>query len=363
MSTFGKAIPVNLFGESHGKAIGITINNLPGGIKLDIEKINQELFKRRPKSKLSTSRREQDEVVFLSGFFDGKTTGTPLTVVVNNNDTRSRDYTPNILRPSHADYTAHMKYNQSQDYRGGGHFSGRLTTPIVILGAIAQQILEQKGIIIASHINSIKDMNDLNFSDVTPNEEILRKLQQSDFPLINNDDQSLFEDVILNAKEHKNSVGGTIETCILNMPVGYGDPFFDSIESILAHLLFSVPAIKGVEFGKGFDITTLLGSEANDPFQIVDGKISTKTNHSGGIQGGISNGMPITFKVAVKPTASIGLPQETVDIETMSPTTLNLQGRHDPCIVHRVIHVINAITAYGILETMARKEGLSWINS
>ena len=363
MSTFGKAIPINLFGESHGKAVGITINNLPGGIKLDIEKINQELFKRRPKSNLSTPRREKDEIVFLSGFFNGKTTGTPLTVVIHNNDTRSRDYTPNILRPSHADYTAHIKYNQSQDYRGGGHFSGRLTTPLVILGAIAQQVLEQRGIIVASHINSIKDIKDLTFSETTISEEVLRKLQQSDFPLINEDKKSIFEEVILNAKANKNSVGGTIETCILNLPVGYGDPFFESVESVLAQLLFSVPAIKGIEFGKGFDITKLFGSEANDSFQIKDGIISTKSNHSGGIQGGISNGMPITFKVAVKPTSSIGIPQETINLETMSPTILELQGRHDPCIVHRVIHVINAITAYGILEIMARKEGLLWINS
>lgn len=363
MSTFGKAIPVNLFGESHGKAIGITINNLPGGIELDLNKINHELLKRRPKSNLSTPRREQDDIEFLSGFFNGKTTGTPLTLVIHNNDTRSRDYTQNILRPSHADYTAHIKYNQSQDYRGGGHFSGRLTTPIVILGSIAQQILEQKGIIIASHINSIKDQKDSNFSEVLPTEEVLRSLQQSDFPLINTENKSLFEDVILNAKENRNSVGGTIETCILNLPVGYGHPFFESIESVLAQLLFSVPAIKGVEFGKGFDITKLFGSEANDPFEVLNGKITTKTNNSGGIQGGISNGMPITFKVAVKPTASIGLPQETVDIDTMTPTILELKGRHDPCIVHRVIHVINAITAYGILEIMARKEGSSWINS
>ncbi len=363
MSTFGNAIPVNLFGESHGKAIGITINNLPGGIELDLEKIHQELFKRRPKSNLSTPRREQDEIEFLSGYFNGKTTGTPLTVVIRNMDTRSRDYTPNILRPSHADYTAHMKYNQSQDYRGGGHFSGRLTAPIIILGAIASQLLEQKGILVASHINSIKDQEDLNFEDIPLSNEILKKLLQSDFPLINEDNKSSFEEVILNAKANKNSVGGTIETCILNLPVGYGDPFFDSVESVLAHLLFSVPAIKGVEFGKGFAITKLHGSEANDSFVLEDGKISTRTNNSGGIQGGISNGMPIIFKVAVKPTASIGVPQDTVDIEKMESTVLELKGRHDPCIVHRVVHVINAITAYGILDIMARKEGLSWINS
>lgn len=363
MSTFGKAIPVNIFGESHGKAIGVTINNLPGGITLDLDRIHHELFKRRPKSKLSTPRREQDEIEFLSGYFNGKTTGTPLTVVIHNLDTRSRDYTPNILRPSHADYTAHVKYNKSEDYRGGGHFSGRLTATIIILGAIAAQILEQKGIIIASHINSIKDQNDLSFAEVTPNDELLKTLLQSDFPLINEDNKSLFEEIILNAKANKNSVGGTIETCILNMPVGFGNPFFDSIESVLSHLLFSVPAIKGVEFGKGFDITKMLGSEANDSFYVEDNTIKTKSNNSGGIQGGISNGMPITFKVAVKPTASIGVAQETVDVETMENTILELKGRHDPCIVHRVVHVINAITAYGILEIITRKEGTSWINS
>lgn len=363
MSTFGKAIPVNLFGESHGKAIGITINNLPGGIELDIERINRELLKRRPKSNLSTPRREQDEIEFLSGYFNGKTTGTPLTVVIHNMDTRSRDYTPSILRPSHADYTAHVKYNQSQDYRGGGHFSGRITAPIIILGAIASQILEQKNIQVASHINSIKDQYDLSFEDVFPTSDVLKTLLQSDFPLINEENESLFEEVILDAKSNKNSVGGTIETCVLNLPAGLGNPFFESIESVLSHLLFSVPAIKGVEFGKGFDITTMFGSEANDSFKVEEGIITTRTNNSGGIQGGISNGMPITFKVAVKPTASIGLPQETVNIETMEPTTLELKGRHDPCIVHRVVHVINAITAYGILEIMARKEGLSWINS
>ena len=363
MSTFGNSIPVNIFGESHGKAIGITINNLPGGIELDLIRIKKELYKRRPKSKLSTPRREQDELEFLSWYFQGKTTGSPLTIIIPNNDTRSRDYTPNILRPSHADYTSYVKYNGAQDYRGGGHFSGRLTATIIILGAIASQILEQKGILVASHIHSIKDKNDKSFAEVNLNTDTLKRLLQSDFPLLKEENKSEFEEIILNAKTNENSVGGTIETCILNLPAGYGDPFFDSVESVLSHLLFSVPAIKGVEFGKGFDITKLFGSEANDPFQVKDGKIFTKSNNSGGIQGGISNGMPIIFKVAVKPTASIGLTQETVDIDTMKPVSLDLKGRHDPCIVHRVVHVINAITAYGILEIIARKEGTSWINS
>lgn len=363
MSTFGNMIQVNLFGESHGNAIGVIINNLPGGIELDLDLIRQELTKRRPKSNLSTPRQEKDEFEFLSGYFNGKTTGTPLTIAIKNKDTRSRDYTPNILRPSHADYTAHIKYNQSEDYRGGGHFSGRITTPIVILGAICSQILSSKEITIGSHIASIKNVSDQKFDISNTNSVTLKNLKQSDFPLLDATKKDHMQNVILNAKEDKDSVGGTVETCITGLKPGYGDPFFDSIESTLAHLLFSVPAIKGVEFGKGFDITNLFGSEANDQFIMEDGLIKTSSNNSGGIQGGISNGMPIIFKVAVKPTASIGKKQNTVDVDKMENVELELVGRHDPCIVHRVIHVINAITAYGILETIVRKEGMQWINS
>lgn len=361
MSTFGKAIPINLFGESHGEAIGIVINNLPAGIELDLERISNELLKRRPKSNLSTPRQEQDNYRIVSGFFNGKTTGTPLTVMIPNKDTRSKDYSPNILRPSHADFSAHNKYNGNQDFRGGGHFSGRITAPIVILGAICSQILEQKGITIASHIHSIKDLKGPDFTQVKPTVELLEKLKQSDFPTIDTNYEERFKSIILNAKESKDSVGGIIETAIIGQYPGIGNPFFESIESVLSHLLFSVPAVKGVEFGKGFDITSLFGSEANDPFFIDNKSIKTSTNNSGGIQGGISNGMPITFKVAVKPTASIGKPQKTVDIDKLQNVTLNLQGRHDPCIVHRVIHVINAITAYGMLELIVREEGVSWI--
>jgi chorismate synthase len=352
-----------LYGESHGNAIGIIINNLPGGIPIDLDRIRFDLTKRRPKSNISTSRQEKDLFEFLSGYYDGKTTGTPLTIAIKNNDTRSRDYTPNILRPSHADYTAYVKYNGSQDYRGGGHFSGRITTPIVILGSIAAQILEQKGIYIASHIKSIKDVSDETFTQETTKSDTLKTLLLSDFPLLNSNVEDEMKETILDAKRQKDSVGGVVETAIVGLSAGYGDPFFDSIESTLAHLLYSVPAVKGVSFGAGFDITTLYGSEANDNF-VTDGKnITTTSNNSGGIQGGISNGMPITFNVAIKPTASIGKPQNTVDIDTLSNTVLELKGRHDPCIVHRVIHVINAITSYGILEIIARKEGLQWINS
>lgn len=363
MSAFGKNIEVNLFGESHGKAIGIVINNLPAGITLDETKIKETLTLRRPKGNISTPRQEKDPYEIVSGYFNNKTTGTPLTILIPNGDTRSKDYTPEILRPSHADYTAFMKYNNHHDYRGSGHFSGRITAPIVILGSICNQILEKKGITIGSHITSIKDEEVSRISQENINTETLKRLYWSDFPTINKEDEDTFKQVILNAKEEKDSVGGKVETIITGLNAGYGDPFFESIESVLSHLIFSVPGIKGIEFGQGFNITKLFGSEANDSFGISNGNIYTKTNHSGGIQGGISNSMPIIFQTAIKPTASIGKAQNTVNIKTLEETTLELKGRHDPCIVHRVIHVINAITSYGVLELITRKDGMSWITS
>ena len=361
MSTYGQVIHINLFGESHGESIGIVINNLPAGLILDKDRISHELYKRRPKSKLSTPRQEKDEYTIVSGYFNNKTTGTPLTILIPNMDTRSRDYTPEVLRPSHADYTAYEKYNNNQDYRGSGHFSGRITTPLVILGAICSQLLEHKGIFVSSHIASIKDQTDEQFDKTKISLDLIKKLNSSDFPVINEAIKKKYEHIILNAKENKDSVGGTIETSIVGIKPGYGNPFFDSIESILAHLLFSVPAVKGVEFGRGFEISSLFGSEANDSFILDNGSIKTKTNNSGGIQGGITNGMPIIFKTAIKPTASIGKKQKTVNIAEMKETTLELVGRHDPAIVHRVIHVINAITAYGILDVLVRKEGTQWL--
>jgi chorismate synthase len=362
MSTFGKNLIINLFGESHGEMIGIIINNLPAGITLDEDRINLELSKRRPKGKISTPRQEQDPYKIVSGYFNNKTTGSPLTIIIPNGDTISKDYNKSILRPSHADYTSYIKYKDFNDYRGSGHFSGRITTPLVILGAICSQILEQKGIIVSSHILSIKDQEESRFSYKTLQKEVLKTLNLSDFPLLEPEKESLFKDIILEASTNKDSVGGIVETAINGLNPGYGDPFFESIESVIAHLIFSVPAVKGIDFGAGFDITRMFGSQANDPFTVIDGKIQTKSNHSGGIQGGISNGMPIVFKTAIKPTASIGKPQETIDISTNKAVKLELIGRHDPCIVHRVIHVINAITSYAILELILRKEGLGWIN-
>jgi len=361
MSTFGKIFPINIFGESHGEAIGIVINNLPGGIKLDFDLINAALLKRRPKSKLSTPRQEKDLYRIVSGYFNGQTTGSPLTIMIENNDTKSRDYSLNIMRPSHADYAAHIKYNGAEDYRGGGHFSGRITTPLVILGSISNQILAKKGIVIASHISSIKSVQDADFDDIKVDFVNLQRLLNSDFPTIDIDIEEKMKALILKAKDNQDSVGGIVETMISGITVGYGEPFFDSMESIISHLIFSIPAIKGISFGKGFDITKLYGSESNDEFYIEDGNVKTKTNNSGGIQGGISNGMPIIFKTAVKPTSSIGKEQHTIDILSNKNVKHSIKGRHDPCIVHRVIHVINAVTAYAVLEMIARREGTLWI--
>lgn len=361
MSTFGTVIHINLWGESHGHAVGIVINNLPAGLTLDHKRIEHELLKRRPKSNLSTPRQEQDPYKIISGYFNDKTTGAPLTIVIPNSDTHSSDYNPDVIRPSHSDYTAKVKYNNFNDYRGGGHFSGRLTAPLVVLGAICNQILEAKGIFVGSHIASIKDKKDDLFTLNNITDKTLKTLNSRDFPLLNSSIKADMEDTILKAKEQHDSVGGTIETAVLGIPAGYGDPFFDKVESIVSHLLFSIPAVKGLSFGDGFALTTMFGSESNDPFILENGQIKTSTNHSGGIQGGITNGMPLVFTTAIKPTSSIGKPQQTVNMTTMEEVTFTLEGRHDPAIVHRVVHVINALTSYAMVELITRSEGPKWI--
>jgi chorismate synthase len=361
MSSFGTVIHIDLFGESHGPKIGIVIHNLPAGLRLDQERIQAALSRRRPSSDLATARQESDPYEIVSGYFNDHTTGTPLTILIPNQDTRSRDYEPDILRPSHSDYVAHIKYHGHHDYRGGGHFSGRITAPLVILGAICEQILEQKGVHLASHIRSIHHIEDDAFTLDNLTKETLKRLYSSHFPLLDESVNPDMEAAIRAAKSDNDSVGGIVETAVIGVPAGYGDPFFDKVESLLSHLIFSIPAVKGLSFGDGFDMTRKRGSETNDAFFVENGVIKTSTNHSGGIQGGITNGMPIVFQTAIKPTSSIGLPQHTVNIKTMQEETLELVGRHDPAIVHRAVHVINAITSYAILELMARREGPEWI--
>ncbi|MGL5648475.1 MAG: chorismate synthase [Clostridium sp.] len=353
--TWGNNLKVSIFGESHGVGIGITIDGLPSGFPLNVEKINFHMGRRAPgKSKLSTARKEGDNVEILSGFFDGRLTGTPLCGIIRNKDNRSRDYgkLKDVMRPGHADYTGNIRYSGFNDYRGGGHFSGRITAPIVFAGSICRQILEEKGIKIVSHVKSIGNIEDSSFNPVKIDENLIEKLYEKELPVLKENIDEKMRETILEAKEMGDSVGGVIECAILGVKPGVGNPFFDSIESVLAGLLFSVPAVKGVEFGKGFDITKILGSEANDSMYYEEDVVKTKTNNNGGVLGGISNGMPIIFRVAIKPTASIIKKQETINITTKENEKLIIEGRHDPCIVQRAVPVIESMAAIGILDLM-----------
>ncbi len=354
-SMWGSRIRISVFGESHGQAIGVVIDGLPAGVKLDLELISQEMKRRRPGySELTTARREEDRVDILSGFFQGTTTGTPLTAVILNTNTKSKDYEAikDLMRPSHADYTGHIKYMSFNDYRGGGHFSGRLTAPLVFAGAIAKQMLKEKNITIGGHIQSIADVDDSSFNPVSIEPLLLKELAKKEFCVIDDSKGQQMKEQILKAKAENDSVGGIIEAAIVNLPAGAGDPIFNAVESTLAQLLFSIPAVKGVEFGRGFAISRMKGSEANDQMFIDNGQIGFFTNNNGGILGGIATGMPVVFRVAVKPTPSIGRSQKTVDIAKQINTTIEIQGRHDPCIVPRVLPVIEAAAALATLELL-----------
>lgn len=352
---WGRNLKVSIFGESHGTGIGITIDGLPSGFEIDLDKVNFEMGRRAPgKSPLSTARKEGDNVEILSGFFEGKTTGTPLCGIIRNKDNRSRDYGKlrDLMRPGHADYTGNVRYNGFNDYRGGGHFSGRITAPIVFAGAICKQILEKEGIKITSHVKSIGKVEDINFNPLEIEEEIMNNLLNMELPVLDKSVEEKMREEILNAKSEGDSVGGIIECAITGIKAGVGSPFFYSIESVISHLLFSVPAVKGVEFGEGFNITKLRGSEANDSMYYDGDQVKTRTNNNGGVIGGISNGMPIIFRAGIKPTASIIKKQETINIKTKENEELVIEGRHDPCIVQRAIPVIECIAAIGILDLM-----------
>ncbi|MGL4874187.1 MAG: chorismate synthase [Clostridium sp.] len=352
---WGNNLRVSIFGESHGVGIGITIDGLPSGFSLDLEKINFQMERRAPgKSKLSTARKEGDNVEILSGFFEGKLTGTPLCGIIRNKDNRSKDYgkLKDLMRPGHADYTGNARYNGFNDYRGGGHFSGRITAPIVFAGSICRQILEEKGIKIVSHIKSIGNVEDDSFNPIDIDGNMMEKLQEKELPTLKENIDEKMREKILEAKDNGDSIGGIIECAILGVKPGVGDPFFNSIESTLSSLLFSVPAVKGVEFGEGFNISKMLGSEANDSMYYDKDVVKTKTNNNGGVLGGISNGMPILFKVAIKPTASIIKNQKTININTKENEELVIEGRHDPCIVQRAVAVIESMAAIGILDLM-----------
>ena len=361
-NTLGNAVSVTLFGESHGAAIGAVIDGLAPGLAVDEEFIRHQLSLRRPAGKISTARQEQDPYQILSGVFNGRTTGTPICIVIPNEDTRSDDYTTSVARPGHADYTAQCKYHGAQDGRGGGHFSGRITAALVAAGALILPALRAKGIEIGTHIARCAGVDDAPFAMVHPYHtdalrEQIRLLNELPFAVLDKQSGERMTDAIDAVRLEGDSVGGVLETAVVGLPCGLGEPWFDSMESMLSHALFSIPAIKGVEFGDGFAMSDMKGSAANDSLRIVNGEIVTETNHNGGINGGITNGMPVIFRCAVKPTPSIGKTQATVDFVKNEEIDYPGKGRHDPCIVHRARIVVDSVCALVIADLLTQRYG------
>lgn len=353
-NTFGQSVAITLFGESHGEYIGAVLDGMAPGLTVDEAFIRHQLSLRRPQGKISTARVEADEFKIISGVFEGKTTGTPLCILIPNTNTRSKDYARNIPRPGHADYAAECKYHGYQDPRGGGHFSGRITAALVAAGAIAISALRQNGILVGTHISRISDICDRSFNSYESDIETLADLS---FPVLNFQKADLMRACIEDAASEGDSVGGILETAVIGLPAGIGEPWFDTVEGVLSHALFSIPAIKGVEFGEGFGMADLRGSEANDALRIENGRVITTTNHNGGINGGITNGMPLIFRCAVKPTPSIFQEQDSVDLASGQNTTLTLQGRHDPAIIHRARVVVDSVVALVLCDLLALRFG------
>jgi len=349
-NTIGDKIKCTVFGQSHSEAIGVVIEGVPAGIPLNMDFINKFMARRAPgKGKHTTSRKETDNPKIVSGIVDGVTCGAPICAVIENGDTRSADYEnlKKVPRPGHADFTAYTKFDTFNDIRGGGQFSGRLTAPLCFAGAVCMQLLSERGISIAAHISRIADVKDTPIDPIDPQEDLF-SVENKDFPVIDNDAGRQMLSVIEEARLDGDSVGGIIECAVCGLDTGYGDPMFDGVENAIARAVFGVPGIKGIEFGAGFDVARMRGSENNDPFTVKDGKVVTATNNCGGILGGISNGMPIVFRCAVKPTPSIAKEQRSVDLTNNENTSLVVKGRHDPCIVPRAVPAIEAVTAIAI---------------
>ena len=359
-NTFGNNVTITIFGESHGEGIGAILDGMAPGIPVDKDFLISQMDKRRAKGRISTQRHESDEVEILSGVFDGKTTGTPICFVIKNNNTQSNDYsdTRYLARPGHADYTAYQKYHGFEDYRGGGHFSGRITAGLVAAGAVAISALKQKGIHIGTHIKKCAGISDREFDDILND---INYLNTTDFAVLDNIASQKMNDAIERAANDGDSVGGILETAVTGLPAGVGEPWFDSVESMISHILFSVPAVKGVEFGSGFEMADMNGSAANDPF-YTDGKTtSTLTNHNGGINGGITNGMPLVVRCAIKPTPSIYKQQNTINFETNQNAELVIKGRHDPCIIHRARVVADSAIAIALCDMLSTHFGTDWL--
>ena len=350
-NTFGTHLTVTLFGESHGPEIGCVADGFPAGIPVDEARIARLLALRRPRGAISTARVEPDPFRIVSGVWQERTTGTPLCILIPNTQARPGDYVnlSETPRPGHADYTGFVKYRGFADPRGGGHFSGRLTAPLVAVGAVALTALTDRGITLGTHISRCAGISDRPFGDLPTD---LALLADRPFAVLDEGRGEAMRQAILAAGAEGDSVGGVLETAVLGLPAGLGDPWFDTVEGLLSHALFSIPAVKGVEFGDGFALAELRGSEANDPFRMEQGRVVTTSNHNGGVNGGITNGMPLMFRTAVKPTPSIGRPQRTVNLAAGENVDLEIQGRHDPCIVPRARAVQDAVTALVLLDLL-----------
>ena len=352
-STYGERFRMTIFGQSHSEAIGVTIEGLPAGTKLDLDALQAFLDRRAPgRDATATPRKEADRVEFLSGLVGDTTCGTPLTAIIRNTNTRSGDYEKlrNCPRPGHADFTAQARYAGAQDIAGGGHFSGRLTAPMCIAGGICLQLLETMGITIGTHIRQIESVQDAGFDPMNITKKTLEQLKSMYLPVLQKGLDEEMRAAILDAAQDGDSVGGVIECAAIGLPVGWGDPMFGGMENRIAQIVFGIPAIKGLEFGAGFAAASMRGSQHNDPFVVNGGAVQTATNHHGGILGGITSGMPLVFRAAVKPTPSIGMTQKTVDLRSNTESTLEIGGRHDPCIVPRAVPVLEAAAAIAIYD-------------
>lgn len=353
-SEFGKLLRVSVFGQSHGQAIGVVVDGLPAGEPVDLEDLQSFMNRRRPGgSPLSTARRETDVPTFLSGLENGVTCGAPLCAVIRNTDPHSSDYAQlaDTPRPGHADYTAGVKWGGAADMRGGGHFSGRLTAPLCVAGGIALQILARRGVWVGAHLASVGAAEDIPFP-LHPTASLFRSVAERDFPVLDEAAGQRMQAEILSARQAGDSVGGIIECAAIGLPAGLGEPMFGGVENRLAAALFGIPAVKGVAFGAGFEAGRMRGSAQNDPFTVENGRVTAAQNCAGGILGGITSGMPVTLRAAVKPTPSIARPQQTVSLSRMERAELTIQGRHDPCIAHRAVPVVEAVTASVLLDLL-----------
>ena len=358
-STWGNNLQLTIFGESHGPAIGVVVDGLPIGLSVDEEAVARDMARRAPgQDPTATARREADRVRIVSGLYRGHTTGAPLCGLIENTNVRSGDYEAmqRLMRPGHADYAGYVKYRGMNDPRGGGHFSGRLTAPLVFAGALCRQALAARGIEVGAHIASIAEVEDAPMDPVGVDAQTLRALRDARFALLDPAREAAMRARVEEARLAGDSVGGSIEVAAVGVPAGLGAPFFDSLESTLAHLLFSIPAVKGVAFGDGFGLCAMRGSGANDAMRVQDGRVTCETNHNGGVTGGITNGMPVVCRVAVKPTPSIARPQRTVDVSCMADAQIEIRGRHDPCIVPRAVPVVESAMLLALMDLLLEEE-------